>query len=89
MSYSIRRLHRFFGGVFSVAASLLVAGLASCSSSSTNNASQPTLTLTPSSITLTAGAAGQQRTGSACGSGSGDTSGLFFERDAGRRDLDR
>jgi len=60
MSYSIRRLHRFFGGVFSVAASLLVAGLASCSSSSTNNASQPTLTLTPSSITLTAGAAGQQ-----------------------------
>jgi hypothetical protein len=61
MSYSIRRLYRFFGGVFSVAASsLLVAGLASCSSNSSNNASQPTLTLTPSSISLTAGAAGQQ-----------------------------
>ena len=61
MSYSIRRLYRFCGGVFSVAASsLLIAGLASCSSNSSNNASQPTLTLTPSSINLTAGAAGQQ-----------------------------
>jgi hypothetical protein len=61
MPYSIRRLYRFFGGVFSVAASsLLVAGLASCSSNNSNNASQPTLTLTPSSLSLTAGAAGQQ-----------------------------
>jgi hypothetical protein len=61
MSSSIRRLYRFFGGVFSVAASsLLIAGLASCGSNSSNNTSQPTLTLTPSSINLTAGAAGQQ-----------------------------
>jgi hypothetical protein len=62
MSHSIRRLYRSFGGVFSVAASsLLVAGLASCSSSNSgNDASQPTLTLTPSSMHLTAGAAGQQ-----------------------------
>ena len=62
MSYSIRRLYRFFGGVFWVAASsLFVAGLASCASSNSGNtASQPTLTLAPSSINLTAGAAGQQ-----------------------------
>jgi hypothetical protein len=62
MSYSIRRVSRFFGGVFSVAASsLLVACLASCgSNNSGNNSSQPTLTLTPSSLQLTAGAAGQQ-----------------------------
>src|SRR5882757_10622836 len=47
-----------------VASALIVGGLASCSggsnASSNDSLSQPTLTLSPSSIHLTAGAAGQQ-----------------------------
>ena len=65
MSHSARPCHRFFRGTLSLLASVLLAGgLVSCSSSNNganaNNGSQPTLTLTPSSILLTAGGAGQQ-----------------------------
>jgi hypothetical protein len=65
MSHSTRPLHPLFRGVCSLAVSLsIIGGLASCSggssSSTGNQMSQPTLTLSPSSIQLTAGAAGQQ-----------------------------
>jgi hypothetical protein len=60
MFHSIRHLHWLFRGIFSLAASsLVVLGVTSCNNSNnTSNAS--TLTLTPASIQLTAGAAGQQ-----------------------------
>ena len=61
MSYLIHRrtqvLARFHAAFFS---GLLVGGLASCSGGNSNSGAQPTLTLTPSSVRLTAGAAGQQ-----------------------------
>jgi hypothetical protein len=61
MSYLIHRrtqvLARFLAAFFS---GLLVGGLASCSGGNSNSGAQPTLTLTPSSVRLTAGAAGQQ-----------------------------
>jgi hypothetical protein len=65
MSHSTRPLHPLFRGACSLAVSLsIIGGLASCSggssSSTGNQMSQPTLTLSPSSIQLTAGAAGQQ-----------------------------
>ena len=65
MSHSTRPFHQFFKEVSSlVASALIIGGLASCSggsnSSTSNSGSQPTLTLSPSSIQLTAGAAGQQ-----------------------------
>jgi hypothetical protein len=57
-------LQSFSKVVCSLAASaLIISGLASCSggsNASSNSESQPTLTLSPSSIHLTAGAAGQQ-----------------------------
>ncbi len=63
MSQSLQRPHRISTGVLSLLACVLLAGgLASCnSSSSSNNESQtaPTLTLTPSTVSLTAGATGQ------------------------------
>jgi hypothetical protein len=66
MPQSLQRTHRIFTGILSLLACiLLAAGLASCgnggSSSGANNESQtaPTLTLTPSTISLTAGATGQ------------------------------
>ncbi len=59
MSYLIHRrtqvLARFLAAFFS---GLLVGGLASCSGGNSNSGAQPTLTLTPSSMQLTAGAAG-------------------------------
>lgn len=65
MSHSIRPFHPFFRGLCSLFASaLIIGGLVSCSggrnSSTSDSVSQPTLTLSPSSIHLTAGAAGQQ-----------------------------
>ncbi len=62
MSHSIRQLHRSRGNTLPLlATALLVAGLISCSgSSNSGNTAQPTLTLTPASLTLTAGATGQQ-----------------------------
>jgi hypothetical protein len=65
MSQSTRPLHRFFKEICTlVASAFLIGGLASCSGGSNNSTSsstsQPTLTLSPSSIQLTAGAAGQQ-----------------------------
>jgi hypothetical protein len=60
----MHRLNRISKGILLLfASSLLAGGLASCnnsSSSSTNNDSQASLALTPSTINLTAGAAGQQ-----------------------------
>jgi hypothetical protein len=65
MSHSTRPFHQFCREVCSlVASALIIGGLASCSGGSNNSTSsgmtQPTLTLSPSSIHLTAGAAGQQ-----------------------------
>jgi hypothetical protein len=65
MLCSTLRSHSFSNVVRSLAASaLIISGLASCSggsnSSSSDSGSQPTLTLSPSSIQVTAGAAGQQ-----------------------------
>jgi hypothetical protein len=65
MSHSTRALHRFVACLCSlVASALIIGGLASCSSGSNSSTSgsmsQPTLTLSPSSIHLTAGAGGQQ-----------------------------
>jgi hypothetical protein len=64
MSHSTRPFDPSFRVLCSLIASALIVGLASCSggsnSSSSDSASQPTLTLSPSSIHLTAGAAGQQ-----------------------------
>jgi hypothetical protein len=65
MSYSIRPFHPFFTGLCSLFASaLIMGGLVSCSggsnSSTGNSMSQPTLTLSPSSIHLTAGGTSQQ-----------------------------
>ena len=60
MSHSIRHLHWLFRGIFSLAASSLVAlGVASCNNSN-NPSNASTLALTPASIQLTAGGAGQQ-----------------------------
>ena len=64
MPPSMHRLHRISKGILSLFACCLLAGsLASCnnsSSSTSNNESQTSLTLTPSTIGLTAGATGQQ-----------------------------
>jgi hypothetical protein len=60
MSLSMHLPNQIFKGIVSlIACSLLAGGLTSCSSSSGNSGSQATLTLTPSTITLTAGTAGQ------------------------------
>ena len=63
MSHSIHHFNRFFRRALSLLASgLLVGGLVSCSgsnnNSTSNGVSQLTLTLSPASISLTAGAAG-------------------------------
>ena len=62
MPPSMHRPNRIAKGVLSLfACSLLAGGLGSCNNSgSSNNGSQASLTLTPSTISLTAGAAGQQ-----------------------------
>jgi hypothetical protein len=62
MPPSMHRPNRIAKGVLSLfACSLLAGGLGSCNNSgSSNNGSQTSLTLTPSTISLTAGAAGQQ-----------------------------
>ena len=61
MPYSIHRCNRVFARLLPVFFSgLLVGGLVSCSGGNSNSGAQPTLTLTPASIHLTAGAAGQQ-----------------------------
>ncbi len=65
MSHSTRPFHQFFKEVCTLAASaLIIGGLASCSGGSKTITgaiiSPPTLTLSPASIHLTAGAAGQQ-----------------------------
>ena len=61
MSYSIHPCNRAFARLLPLFFSgLLVSGLASCSGGNSNSGAQPTLTLTPSSIRLTTGAAGQQ-----------------------------
>jgi hypothetical protein len=80
MPDSTRPFHQFFRAICSlVISALIIGGLASCSggssSSSTNGMAQPTLTLSPSSIQLTAGAAGQQASLllSAAGGGSAAT----------------
>jgi hypothetical protein len=60
MSQSVHRLNRISRGILSLfACGLLAGGLASCNNSN-NSASGTTLTLTPSTISLTAGGAGQQ-----------------------------
>jgi hypothetical protein len=65
MSHSTHHRNRFFrGALWLLGSGLLAGGFASCSSSNNgstgNSGTQPTLTLTPSSISLTAGAAGKQ-----------------------------
>jgi hypothetical protein len=62
MPPSTHRPNRIAKGVLSLfACSLLAGGLGSCNNSgSSNNGSQASLSLTPSTISLTAGAAGQQ-----------------------------
>ncbi len=60
MPLSMYRLNRIAKVLFSLfACGLLAGGLTSCDSSNGNNGSQPTLTLTPSTISLTAGTTGQ------------------------------
>ncbi len=60
MPLSMHLPNQLCKGIISLfACSLLAGGLTSCSSSSGNSGSQATLTLTPSTITLTAGTAGQ------------------------------
>jgi hypothetical protein len=65
MSHSTHHRNRFFrGALWLLGSGLLAGGFASCSSSNNgstgSSGTQPTLTLTPSSISLTAGAAGKQ-----------------------------
>jgi hypothetical protein len=63
MFSNLRHRHRFFTGAVSILATCLLAvGLASCGGSGNNgsNGTAPTLTLSPSSIKLTAGGSGQQ-----------------------------
>jgi hypothetical protein len=62
MPPSMHRPNRIAKGVLSLfACTLLAGGLGSCNNSGgSNNGSQTSLTLTPSTISLTAGAAGQQ-----------------------------
>jgi hypothetical protein len=62
MPPSMHRPNRIAKGVLSLfACTLLAGGLGSCNNSGgSNNGSQASLTLTPSTISLTAGAAGQQ-----------------------------
>ena len=61
MPQPLPRPTRISKGAVLFACSLLAGGLASCNNSgSSNNGSQASLTLTPSAISLTAGAAGQQ-----------------------------
>jgi hypothetical protein len=62
MPQALQHPHRIFMGILSLSACLLLAGgLTSCNSSSSDNESQtaPSLTLTPSTISLMAGASGQ------------------------------
>jgi hypothetical protein len=61
MSYSIDRRNPVLARILLLLFSgLLVGGLASCSGGNSGSGVQPTLTLTPASIRLTAGATGQQ-----------------------------
>jgi hypothetical protein len=60
MPLSMHRPNRISKGILSLfACSLLAGGLTSCNSNGSNDASQASLTLTPSAISLTAGTAGQ------------------------------
>jgi hypothetical protein len=60
MPQSMRRPNRIYQGILALFVCILIGGLASCGGGSNNGSQTATLTLTPSTVSLTAGATGQQ-----------------------------